>query len=93
MLSALRAEWAFFFLKILSVSFSADSQRKRRVMAVRRKETPLFDTISTECSLSLLFAAEPDDYQAAFILAAQSLNYSHTPPHSVSTQYSETQRS
>lgn len=74
LLSALRAECAFLFLKILSVPSSADSQRKERVMAAEGWETPLFDTISTQCSLSLPFAAEPDDYQSGFIHTASTLN-------------------
>lgn len=74
LLSALRAECAFLFLKILSLLSSADSQRKERVIVAEGWETPLFDTISTQRSLSLPFAAEPDDYQSGFIHTAPTLN-------------------
>lgn len=55
LLSAVRAECAFLFLKILSALSSADSQRKKRLMTAETWETPLFDTVSTRRSLSLPF--------------------------------------
>lgn len=72
-LSAVKAERAFLFLKILSAPSSADSRRKESD-AAEGWETPLFDTTSAQRFLSLPFAAEPDDYQGGFIHGASTLN-------------------